>query len=247
MMKTLKVYKDDNYEIFGEEDQYIVKDIQEQKYYKLTATEIKNFNLKFKNREEKISSLNLFIFFIILFSLEIFNIYIVLKSVVEEIDEIDFIYSLCIYLPMFIILHELGHISFFHLFDKKIDKVGFKFNYIFPSFFVRMNDTYLLSKKERLIVHSGGMMFSLLINTFVFLLGVMLNNVLLVYLAKYMSIDIMFNSLPMMNSDGYKVILSLKGMEEKKNFEENRRLIQIIKVVNIFFVIVYTIWFIWSL
>ncbi|MHC3863581.1 hypothetical protein ACXONP_07480 [Streptococcus thermophilus] len=62
-----------------------------------------------------------------------------------------------------------------------------------------------------------------------------------------MSIDIMFNSLPMMNSDGYKVILSLKGMEEKKNFEENRRLIQIIKVVNIFFVIVYTIWFIWSL
>ena len=59
MMKTLKVYKDDNYEIFGEEDQYIVKDIQEQKYYKLTATEIKNFNLKFKNREEKISSLNL--------------------------------------------------------------------------------------------------------------------------------------------------------------------------------------------
>ncbi|MCO4512552.1 hypothetical protein Si110_01852 [Streptococcus infantarius subsp. infantarius] len=90
-------------------------------------------------------------------------------------------------------------------------------------------------------------MFSLLINTFVFLLGVMLNNVLLVYLAKYMSIDIMFNSLPMMNSDGYKVILSLKGMEEKKNFEENRRLIQIIKVVNILFVIVYTIWFIWSL
>lgn len=59
-----------------------------------------------------------------------------------------------------------------------------------------------------------------------------------------MSIDIMFNSLPMMNSDGYKVILSLKGMEEKKNFEENRRLIQIIKVVNILFVIVYTIWFI---
>ena len=62
-----------------------------------------------------------------------------------------------------------------------------------------------------------------------------------------MSIDIMFNSLPMMNSDGYKVILSFKGMEEKKNFEENRRLIQIIKVVNILFVIVYTIWFIWSL
>ena len=108
MMKTLKVYKDDNYEIFGEDDQYIVKDIQEHKYYKLTATEIKNFNLKFKNRDEKISSLNLFIFFIILFSLEIFNIYIVLKSVVGEIDEIDFIYSLCIYLPMFIILHELG-------------------------------------------------------------------------------------------------------------------------------------------
>ncbi|HFI0562564.1 TPA: peptidase, partial [Streptococcus suis] len=164
-----------------------------------------------------------------------------------EIDEIDFIHSLCIYLPIFIILHELGHISFFHLFGKKIDKIGFKFNYIFPSFFVRMNDTYLLSKKERLIVHSGGMMFSLLINTIVFLLGIILNNILLVYLAKYMSIDIIFNSLPIMNSDGYKVILSLKGIEEKKNFEENSCFIQIIKTVNILLAIVYTIWFIWSL
>ncbi|HFI0563987.1 TPA: peptidase, partial [Streptococcus suis] len=66
MMKTLKVYKDDNYEIFGEDDQYIVKDIREHKYYKLSATEIKNFNLKFKDRDERISSLNLFIFFITL-------------------------------------------------------------------------------------------------------------------------------------------------------------------------------------
>lgn len=247
MMKNLKVYKDDKYEIFGEDNQYIVKEIQEHRYYKLTASEIENYNLTFESREERISNPNLFIFFIILFTLEIFNIYIGLRTVIGEIDEIDFICSLCIYLPIFIILHELGHISFFHLFGKKIDKVGFKFNYIFPSFFVRMNDTYLLSKKERLIVHSGGIMFSLLINTLIFLSGIILNQVLLIALAKYMSIDIIFNSLPMMNSDGYKVILSWKDMEEKKSFEENNYFIQSIKTINILVVIVYTIWFIWSL
>ena len=52
--KELNYLRDPYFRIIREEDQYIVKDIQEQKYYKLTATEIKNFNLKFKNREEKI-------------------------------------------------------------------------------------------------------------------------------------------------------------------------------------------------
>lgn len=65
------------------------------------------------------------------------------------------------YLLVFIVFHELGHIVCFKYFGKKIDSVGFKFNYIFPSFFVRMNDTYLLSKKEKIIVHLGGLLFSL--------------------------------------------------------------------------------------
>ena len=247
MKKILKEYKDDSYEIFGEDERYIVKDIQRRKYYQLSSSEIKKYKFNFKNKKERISSTNVYFFFIILFSLEILNIYISLRTTIGKIDELYFIYSLCVYLPIFIIFHELGHISFFHLFGRKVDKIGFKFNYIFPSFYVRMNDSYLLSKKERLIVHSGGIMFSLLVNTFIFLIGIISNNTLLIYLSKYMSVDIIFNSLPMMNSDGYKVILSLRGVEEKKTFVENNRLIKSIKAINILFVIVYTIWFIWSL
>lgn len=247
MKKILKEYKDDNYEIFGEDERYIVKDIQRRKYYRLSGSEIKKYKFNFKNKTERISSTNVYFFFMILFSLEILNIYISLRTTIGKIDELDFIYSLCVYLPIFIIFHELGHISFYHLFGRKVDKIGFKFNYIFPSFYVRMNDSYLLSKKERLIVHSGGMMFSLLINTFIFLIGVTFNNILLIYLSKYMSVDIIFNSLPIMNSDGYKIILSLRGVEEKKNFAENNCLIKSIKAINILFVIIYTIWFIWSL
>lgn len=247
MKKILKEYKDDSYEIFGEDERYIVKDLQRRTYHQLSSSEIKKYKLNFKNRKERISSTNVYFFFIILFSLEILNIYISLRTTIGKIDELDFIYSLCVYLPIFIIFHELGHISFFHLFGRKVDKIGFKFNYIFPSFYVRMNDSYLLSKKERLIVHSGGIMFSLLVNTLIFLIGITSNNILLVYLSKYMSVDIIFNSLPMMNSDGYKVILSLRGVEEKKTFVENNCLIKSIKAINILFVIVYTIWFIWSL
>ena len=49
--KELNYLRDPYFRIIREEDQYIVKDIQEQKYYKLTATEIKNFNLKYLFRQ----------------------------------------------------------------------------------------------------------------------------------------------------------------------------------------------------
>lgn len=250
MKKNLKTYNDDRYEIFCENNRYIVKDKNAGKYYRLNEDEFRVLDIDLVTRSEGISSFNFYTFLVVLFVLEVLNIYISLfrlDSDLPNIGEVEFIYLLIFYLPIFIVVHEYGHIFFFRAFGRKIDKIGFKFNYIFPSFFVRMNDTYLLTKKEKIIVHSGGVLFSLLINSFLFLIGKFFENILFIYLAKYMAVDIIVNSIPMMNSDGYKVVLAIKGIEETKYFTENSKLVKMVKLINLLFVLIYTIWFIYSL
>ncbi|HEO7504397.1 TPA: peptidase, partial [Streptococcus agalactiae] len=68
-----------------------------------------------------------------------------------------------------------------------------------------------------------------------------------IYLAKYMAIDILYNSIPLMNSDGYKVIIATRGVLEAKSFNENSMLVKVIKLCNIIFVILYTVWFIFNI
>ena len=105
----------------------------------------------------------------------------------------------------------------------------------------------MLTKKERIVVHSGGILFSLLINSFLFFIGKIFGNIIFIYLAKYMAVDIIFNSIPIMNSDGYKVVLAIKSIEETKYCAENSKLVKMIKLINLLFVLAYTIWFIHSL
>lgn len=249
MKKTLKMFDSPKYEVFGENDVYVVKDKEKHKFYAISPKEVDELNIELSEREEKVSIIGFYIFLLFIFFLELFNIYIALydTKLYGDITRSTFISSLALYLLVFIVFHELGHIVYFKYFGKKIDSIGFKFNYIFPSVFVRMNDTYLLSKKEKIIVHLGGLLFSLVMNNLIFGLGIIFNSGILIFLAKYMSIDIVMNSIPMMNSDGYKVILAIKGVVEKKIFVENNDFIKRIKIINILFVIVYTFWFIWNL
>lgn len=249
MKKTLKTLNSFRYEVFGENDAYVVKDKEKHKFYTISPKEINELNIELLEREEKVSTIGFYVFILFIFFLELVNLYIAVSDIklYGSVTKENFISSLVLYLLIFIVFHELGHIVCFKYFGRKIDKVGFKFNYVFPSFFVRMNDTYLLSKKEKIIVHLGGLLFSLLMNNILFCVGLIFTNGVLISLAKYMSIDIIVNSIPMMNSDGYKVILAVREVVEKKLFIENNKFIKTIKLINIIFVIVYTLWFIWSL
>ncbi|OCM55796.1 site-2 protease family protein [Streptococcus agalactiae] len=237
MSKNLKTSEYQNYEIFGEDDLYIIKDKVRKKYYKLDYSDVLSMGVIFKDREEKISNFNYIFFVCSIIALEIVNVLILFYSHEEVvgITRDDFIKYLLIYFPFFIYFHELGHITFFKYFGRRVDKIGFKLNYIFPSFYVRMNDTYMLSKKEKIVVHLGGIFFSLILNNIMFTLGVCLKCTILIYLAKYMAIDILYNSIPLMNSDGYKVIIATRGVLEAKSFNENSMLVKVIKLCNIIF------------
>ena len=65
----------------------------------------------------------------------------------------------------------------------------------------------------------------------------------LMAVSTYMSATIVYNMIPIMNSDGYKILITLLNRAEKKEGKNNGKLISSIRVINILFTIGYTIAF----
>ena len=142
MSKCYK-YTDEKYEDFVENSVFI-KDKEKNVYLK---SELKNFLLfinviLLNHSDTKIQSIsaNLHLAYIFLF----------------------------FYLSLNIFIHELGHIKSLNYIGKKHQKIGFKMNYyIFPAIYVEMNEIYLISKNEKIIVHLAGLITNYLTINFI--------------------------------------------------------------------------------
>lgn len=246
MKKTLKMYDSEEFEIFCEDEDAIIKDKINKKYYETTTEKIKKIpDISLKNRIDLISSKQFLLYITLFLLLSIANIYILFFSIkYKQTSLTSFTISLLVYFPVFIIIHELGHAFFLKLFKRSLDSFGFKFNYIFPSFYVRMNDTNLLAQKEKIMVHSGGLLFSLILNTFVFVCGLIFHSQILIYISKYMAFDILLNSIPILNSDGYKLLITLFNVRVKKKKNNNSKIVNYINIINIVIVLIYSAFFI---
>ncbi len=122
MKKTLKMFDSPKYEVFGENDVYVVKDKEQRKFYAISPKEIDELNIELSEREEKVSIIGFYVFLLFIFFLELFNIYIALydMKLYDDITRRAFISSLALYLLVFIVFHELGHIVCFKYFGKKL-------------------------------------------------------------------------------------------------------------------------------
>lgn len=101
-------------------------------------------------------------------------------------------------------LHEAGHIMCLKFFypESKI-KMGMKFTFIYPSFYVDTSYSYLLSKSKKVSVHlAGNFMNSLFV--IIILLAV---PQLVPYLYLIVS-NILINFIPIIKSDGYYALAS---------------------------------------
>lgn len=68
-----------------------------------------------------------------------------------------------------ILLHEFAHYSVFRMMGRRPDKVGFKLNYyVFPAFYVRMNDCHLLARRDRYVVHAAGVFINAIVTLIAF-------------------------------------------------------------------------------
>lgn len=106
--------------------------------------------------------------------------------------------------------------------------------YVFPSFYVQLNDIYMLSKKEKLIVHSAGIYINLfIILTFQIINTLFLKMDMLSVSYIFFFLALLWNVIPVLNSDGYKILLTLLNKDEFENSKKNHLIIKIIQIIGV--------------
>lgn len=234
----MKKYEDEKYEIFVQNNVFI-KDKISGEYYKNSLKSLTDEQLSyFNNYKERVSSKCFYMFLIFAGLLFIFN-YIYLVKLQNELSPLINGWNMSIIIVIYFIVniafHEMGHILSLKYFGKNFDKIGFKLNfYVFPSFYVQMNDTYMLSRNEKVIVH----LFGLMTNYFVIstieivnLLTVSSESLTKAYM--FFSATLLWNLVPVLNSDGYKTLLAFLNLDEYSHIKTNHWLVLTIQIVGV--------------
>lgn len=236
-MKTLK-FEDDKYEILVQRNVFI-KDKISGDYYKSSVDSLTEDQLSyFKSYKEKVSS-KFFHLFLCCTAILLISNYTYLIKLQNELSPLIYGWKMTIIIVVYfilnIVIHELGHILSLRFFGKNYDKVGFKLNfYVFPAFFVQMNDTYMLSRNEKIIVHLFGLFINyLLVNTLEIVNQIAISSESLTKAYMFFSATLLWNLVPILNSDGYKILLAFLGMDEYSHFRTNHWLVRTIQVVGI--------------
>lgn len=230
-----KKFNDENYEMLKYNKTIIVKDIKNKKYYEINEEEYRYGNyILWENYNSKINN-KFFVFYVISFILLlVLNIiFYIFSNAKINFNNGKFIFVLIIYVFINILLHESSHIISLMVLKRKIDKIGFKFNYVFPAFYVRMNDVYMLTRKEKIFVHSSGLYINLLVNSILIYISYYLKINVLLIACQFFVFGIIMNTIPILNSDGYKVLLSIFMYNEKKEKIDNSIYIKIFGYLNL--------------
>lgn len=149
---------------------------------------------------------------------------------------------LVVYLPLSILLHEMAHALALRAMGRSIDKFGFKLNYwVFPAFYVRMNQSLMLSRNEKVVVHGAGVATNLAINFILFAVNSFSWNWSDLEIAlKFVLITLLINAIPALKSDGYRVMLALANVDEMSGFWRNPWWLITIKIASIGYVVYYS-------
>ena len=234
----------------NEKNLVIIKNKETAKYYTMNEEELEHFlderyEIKWIDRYTSLNKTMVIGFWILFALLAIFNIIYYLKYWTLELEHSAAKESAVIifYLIISILLHEAAHIIMLRLCGRKEGKIGIKFNYIFPAGYVNVNEVNMLTKTEKLLVHSAGLFVNLLVNIIVFqIAGNNMENEIvryLVYSSVLMSTMILYNSLPFLNSDGYKIFLCIFDLKEYKEYCKSNVAVKVIKIINYIFSIGY--------
>lgn len=231
-------YEDDNHEILKTDDKIIVRNKNTNKYFE--TTDFEKYNIPWMNYTPLINDYKTYIrlsFVIVFFIINLVFYFIPHHS--SNLNVFDFTLYSTIYTCIQVFFHESFHVLAFHKAGRKIDTIGFKFNYIFPSFYIRMNQMYMLSDFEKLYIHSAGIFFNCVSNGLVLIFSWILNLNTLNIISRFFVIGILMNTFPILNSDGYKIMLTIFSYNEHKERKKNKGFIKVFSYLNIVVSIIY--------
>ncbi|WP_454048833.1 hypothetical protein [Cellulomonas sp. Marseille-Q8402] len=133
-----------------------------------------------------------------------------------------------------LLIHEAGHIVAFRALGRRPDKVGVKLNYaVFPAVYVRMNDTHMLLRDEKLVVHTAGLVANSILGWLV-LAGnkVILRSDTMDLAVSIFGVGLLMNALPVLKSDGHKALMALLQINVRKQFSRNGRLVRLLHIAS---------------
>lgn len=140
-------------------------------------------------------------------------------------------------------VHESAHVLTLRAFGRRADRIGLKLNYwVFPAVYVRMSQTMLLGRSEQVAVHLAGIASNVLT-----LGGLLLVNVLwidsasITFAVHLTTLLLGWNLLPVLGSDGFRVLLALRRTDAAQGFRNNPLWLNLLRgagiVAAVFFVL----------
>lgn len=233
-------YRDSDMEVYLNGSKAVVHDIAKNKYFQIDEWGIPNaVRAKLVQSVSRVNMLQAYIFTGAILCLLLGNLFV--SSIYSSTVPLSFLYLFVPYIVASVIVHESAHLLCLKTFGRKHDKVGFKLHYfIFPAFYVRMNQSLLLSRAEKIIIHGAGVAANLIINSILLGLNLILfkSNALTITLNLTAS-ALAYNMLPILNSDGYRMLLAFANINEFKYLKNNPAWIWIIKIVGWIFALSY--------
>ncbi|WP_213280701.1 hypothetical protein [Cellulomonas hominis] len=126
------------------------------------------------------------------------------------------------YIAVQTLLHEGGHLLALRMMGRRPDRVGFKLNFVvFPAFYVRMNDVHLLVRRDKVVVHTAGLMVNGLVNLVAITTWSFTRVPALGFAVLLFTPGLVANSLPLLRSDGHKTLLAALGVNERRRMRDN--------------------------
>ena len=103
-----------------------------------------------------------------------------------------------------------------------------------------------VSKNEKIIVHLAGLITNYLTINFIQVINLLfLKNKILDSSFIFFSYALLWNLVPVLNSDGYKVLITLFSVDELENKRKNHLIVKLIQAISLLLVIETVIsWFV---
>jgi len=133
-----------------------------------------------------------------------------------------------------LVLHESAHVLTLRALGRKPDRIGVKLNHgVFPAVYVRMSQTILLDRSEQAIVHVAG-----IASNVVSLAALLAMNELwiespsLTVAVHLTTLLLGWNLIPILGSDGFRVLLALGRIDAARGFRHNPLWLNVLRVAS---------------
>lgn len=131
-------------------------------------------------------------------------------------------------------LHETAHVMTLRLFGRKPDRMGVKLNHgIFPAVYVRMSQTILLDRSEQAVVHLAGIASNVVSLAALLIINqVWIGSAPLTFAVHVTTLLLGWNLVPVLGSDGFRVVLALGRIDAARGFRHNPLWLNVLRVAS---------------